>query len=334
MIVPTLARLLIREHIYRPIQGKVLTLGRQTIAMSYEQTIAVLSQEGYTPSEQALRQVASTNDMITRVGKGTNFITDEAFFGLLGIKELLVLDVSSYEGAQIVHNLNEPIPESLCGQFDFLIDGGTFDHLFDIRVAFENVVKLLKVGGRVFQWNAASNFTGVAYLSFGPDLFYDYFILNQFTDCKVYVVEVDDISQSELWDFYEYEGAAKYDHFRSERIQMVVVLAEKGPHSIYHRYPIQAQYRDQLSLKSYESGKENAQKGDRELFVREITLSLNESARDARGLGARIMSIKRRTPTCLKRKIPLKLKKLVHALLQDETVRVKKIEGYRYVGRL
>lgn len=273
MIVPTLARLLVREHLYKPIGGKVLTLGRQTIAMSYQQVIELLQQEGYELPERVLRQTAITYDHETGGAKelgrkrGVNYITDGTFFGLLGIKELFTLDVSGYEKADIVHDLNMPIPESLCGQFDFIIDGGTFDHLFDIRVAFENVVKLLRTGGRVFQWNAASNCTGAAYLSFGPDLFYDYYVLNQFADCKVYVVEVDSLGQSEAWEFYQFEGARTYAHFQSDRIQMVIVLAEKGPHSTWDRMPIQAQYRDADLWQPYQTTRKAMLSSGREPFT-------------------------------------------------------------------
>jgi SAM-dependent methyltransferase len=244
MIVPTLARMLIREHIYRPIKGKILTLGRQTIAMTYEQFIQLLKQENFPVSEKSLKDIEDKYDNLTRAGRETNFISDEIFFDLLGIKNVNVMDVSSYEGADILHDLNHPIPASLEGSFDFIVDGGTFDHLLDLRVAFENVVRLLKPGGRVFQWNAASNFTGGAYLSLGPDIFYDYYSLNKFADCKVYLAAVDDMGQGELWDLYEFSGDKEYGYFYSKRILMTVVLAEKGPDSTFGRIPVQSQYRD------------------------------------------------------------------------------------------
>jgi len=266
MIVPTLARMLIREHIYRPIKGKVLALGRQTIAMSYEQLIELLEQEKFPVSEETLKDMKIKYDTQTRVGKETDFISDEFFFNLLGIEKVDVMDVSDYEGADILHDLNEPVPDSLVGQFDFIIDGGTFDHLIDLRMAFENVVKMLKPCGRVFQWNAASNFIGAAYLSFGPDLFYDYYTLNKFADCKVYVAAVDDISQNELWDLYEFLGNAGYGHFYSKRILMTIVMAEKGRDSTYNSIPVQAQYRDAHLLRIYKDNQKIIASSDRKSY--------------------------------------------------------------------
>jgi hypothetical protein len=102
----------------------------------------------------------------------------------------------------------------------------------------------LKDDGRILQYNATSNFTGITYLSLGPDLFYDYYLLNQFADCKVYIAEVDEPGQLEYWDFYEFEGRDTASLFRSNRMQMTVVLAEKSPLSTWSRMPIQSHYRE------------------------------------------------------------------------------------------
>ena len=56
----------------------------------------------------------------------------------------MATDVSAYEGADIIHILNLPVPKSSYGEADFIVGGGTFDHLFDMRVASENVVNLIR----------------------------------------------------------------------------------------------------------------------------------------------------------------------------------------------
>ena len=150
MIVPTLARLLIREHQYKPIQGKLLILGRQTIAMSPEQLVELLLQEKFSLSEDKLSKIGTSSDKKTRYGKGTGYVSDQVFFDLFRISELNIMDISDYEEADIIHDMNKPIPESLKNQFDLIIDGGTFDHLVDIRVAFENIVKIPLIIFQIF----------------------------------------------------------------------------------------------------------------------------------------------------------------------------------------
>lgn len=332
MIVPTLARIIVREHLYEPITGSVLTLGRQTIAMNYEKTIQLFNDEGYIVPQNILESTKSKTkkDLKTRVGKGKDFISDEVFFGLLGINNLSIMDVSSYEGADILHNLNHPIPKELFTKFDFIIDGGTFDHCFDLRIAFQNVSNMLKPQGRVFQWNAASNFTGTSYLSFGPDLFYDYYILNQFADCKVYVAEVDTLSQADNWDFYYFQGLDHYDHLVSKRIMMVVVLAQKHISSTCDKMPVQAQYRDNHLWGLYRSGAELILKSDRKPL--EGTHKLNErpigKPKFKKELKRFLWRQKSKISDKLKDRIPVKLKNKATTLL------LEKGYGYRYLGRI
>lgn len=269
MIVPTTARLIVREHLYHPLAGQsVLLLGRQTMSMDLERCLTVLKEEGYEPPAPAVATVAQeSRDQETRYGKDRGFLRDASFFQLLGVAETRAMDVSTYEGCDIVHDLNMPVPAELQGRFDFIVDGGTFDHLFDIRTAFQNVVEMLKPGGRILQWNAASQFTGLAYLSFGPDFFYDFYTLNQFADCQVYIAEVDDIGQHNNWDFYQFTGEAHYENFRSDRFQMVVVLAEKGSESTAERMPIQAQYRDAALQAAYAEGQHRIQQSKRKPWM-------------------------------------------------------------------
>ena len=331
MIVPSLARLLIREHHYKPIRGKILILGRQTIAMSPENLTELLLQEKLSISAEQLNEIKTNFDQNTRHRKDNVCVSDEVFFNLFGICKVDIMDVSEYEGANIIHDLNNPIPRSLENQYDFIIDGGTFDHLVDLRVAFENVVKMLKVGGRVFQWNAASNFTGAAYISFGPDLFYDYYILNQFADCKIYIAELDSIGQLEQWDLYEFEGADEYDHLKTNRIQVTVALSEKGSSSTWDKIPIQAQYRDADLWQLYRNGQN-------------LTLASERKYLTSLHVGQTLKSRSVNLPESLIKRLFSKLKEkgfiwvskkivdLIVGILLGKNPR--KIKGYKYIGRV
>lgn len=244
MITSSFARLIAREHRKQQITGKVLTLGRQTVGLSYQGAVDLLRNEGLTASPLAKITSIDNKEDKTRAGRGKAFITDRVFFGMLGLKDVKSLDLEPYEAADIIHNLNYPVPEDLREGFDFILDGGTFDHLVDIRVALENVVRMLKPGGRILQYNAASNFTGASYLSFSPDFFYDYYVVNRFADCRVYVAEANNIFEVGPWYFYEYLGTSAHYYFPSDRAQLTVVWAQKGENSSWDQIPVQAQYRD------------------------------------------------------------------------------------------
>src|SRR5262249_4812315 len=57
------------------------------------------------------------------------------------------MDNSNYEGATILHDLNAPIPSSLCESYDIVWDGGTLEHVFNFPLALHNSMKMLRHGG-------------------------------------------------------------------------------------------------------------------------------------------------------------------------------------------
>lgn len=266
MITVPQARMLAQEHVHRPITGKFICLGRQWIRMTHEEAVAVLREEGVRIPDVTIEATRGMIDNHSRYAIGHQYITDQAFFMLFGLDRVYSLDVSEYEQCDIVHNLNDRIPSSLAGQYDFIYDGGTFDHLVDLKNCFWNVIEMLKPGGRVFQLNAASNFTGAAYLSFGPDLFHDYYSLNKFADCKVYIADTNDLGQVYDWDMYYFEQPTSYRHFMTPSLQMVIVMAEKAIDSTSDQLPVQAQYRDPDVAARYVEGHSRIQQSSRPIW--------------------------------------------------------------------
>lgn len=52
---------------------------------------------------------------------------DEFLIGYLGVRVLTILDASAYEGADVVHDMNVPIPAALCGRYDAVVESGSLD---------------------------------------------------------------------------------------------------------------------------------------------------------------------------------------------------------------
>jgi hypothetical protein len=46
--------------------------------------------------------------------------------------------VSPYEGAEIIHDLNRPVPDKLKESADFIVDGSTLDNVFDPAMVLRN----------------------------------------------------------------------------------------------------------------------------------------------------------------------------------------------------
>ena len=82
------------------------------------------------------------------------------------------MDFSDYQGATIIHDLQEPILENLCGKYDLVFDGGTMEHVFDIRAALANAIQLTRTGGLVYINTPCNNLCGHGFYQFSPELMY------------------------------------------------------------------------------------------------------------------------------------------------------------------
>ena len=91
---------------------------------------------------------------------------------VLQTETLEALDYSDYQGANLIHDLNQPLPEHLAARYDAVIDGGTLEHVFDFPRALQNAMRLVKPGGALYLCTPANNLFGHGFYQFSADLFY------------------------------------------------------------------------------------------------------------------------------------------------------------------
>ncbi|MCB5410156.1 class I SAM-dependent methyltransferase [Pseudogemmobacter faecipullorum] len=138
--------------------GRGIILGRQKLHMAEGRRRRFL---------RALKAmgIALQEDEITQQDGFT-----EALFAKLGYPKIEALDFTDAEGAEHVHDLNLPCPDSLRGQFDLVIDGGTTEHIFHISHALETCHQLLRPGGVMMSYVAADGWFGHGFFQTGPDV--------------------------------------------------------------------------------------------------------------------------------------------------------------------
>ena len=151
----------------RPIPHRILTLGKQGLWVAPERIVQLLRQH------QLLHSQISDQTAIHRLAIAPWRL--KAMLQLIGVEQVEACDVSDYEGAERIHDLNQPIPEDWHGRYDLVLDGGTLEHIFDIRRALENVMALVRVGGRVFLFTPTNNYCGHGFYQFSPELFWRVF---------------------------------------------------------------------------------------------------------------------------------------------------------------
>jgi len=181
------AQLLIKAHKDGVLFERTATLGRQRLLGSRPELISILRRSGYKLLSDHVRRLL---DPVTEYS--------EEFFKLLGAQEIIAIDVSDFEGAQVLHDMNHPIPGSLISSFDIVLDGGTLEHIFNIPIALRNVAQMVRPNGRLISLTMANNFCGHGFYQFSPELFYRFFCpINGYN--TEYCVLWDDIPNSSFY---------------------------------------------------------------------------------------------------------------------------------------
>jgi SAM-dependent methyltransferase len=147
--------------------NRTLTLGHQGFCCSPRRLRRALRDFGLTATQEE-------RDRCFHRAPCAPIFVDE-FLRLLGAKELVSVDNSSFEEATLLHDLNEPFPERERGRFDLVLDGGTLEHIFDYPAALRHCLELLRVGGHFITITPASNLMGHGFYQFSPEFFFRIF---------------------------------------------------------------------------------------------------------------------------------------------------------------
>lgn len=278
----TAAEMIIQEHQYRPLAGRVLLIGRQNTDIVARHMTALLGLYGLEPKIPYVLEKPGAMAHHIKIDLEDRPITDVSVFHALAPDvEVSAIDVSDYEGAEIIHDLSHPIPDEIKGKFDFIYDGSTLDNVWNGPQVMMNMTQLLAPRGRIIMWNA-SNSTPTAYAMFPPDWFIDYFAINNYADCKVYVgnypvrhtlipSQADLPPQSgDIWHFdplvvYSGQQGYQWSQIEVQTCRYVYCIAEKGEASTWNRTPVQMHYRGAATAE-YLAAAERFQRSPRPIF--------------------------------------------------------------------
>jgi SAM-dependent methyltransferase len=234
--------LLMKEGLERPFSGSILTLGKQDVFISKPQLEDLAVSRGYQLHSNEF-EISSKPHFAKK-----EFITDQSLFKSLGFSTVTQMDISDYEGAGILFDLNEmELPNSLTGSFDFIYDGGTLEHVFDTRSALLNIFKMLKVGGRAVHLVPSSNYTDHGFYMFSPTLFLDFYGVNKFDIKSLYFIQHTRNPDDDPWRIYDYKIGC-LDHLSfgglDDQVYAISCTAMKVSESTGHIVPQQRCYQD------------------------------------------------------------------------------------------
>jgi len=195
----------------------VLTLGRQGIYLSYEQ-------------------------FLTKSSNGYSSFSED-FFKNLGAKVVDSIDYSNFEGCTIVHDMNTPV--SVIKKYDFIFDGGCTEHIFNIPQVFDNIIKLLKIGGVFCSVTVNNNFSGHGFYQFSPEIFIQVFQKDYGMELlELFLAETD--SETSTWVSVKISDYRQTFKFENTKQVYIIAIARKvceNAFSILDKVPLQKSYK-------------------------------------------------------------------------------------------
>lgn len=204
-----------------------LLLAARKAGASFERTIT-FGRQGFHPRRaHAVRALAHADLGITAEAIGPfRHCYGETFLQLLGAQVADSMDASAYEGATLIHDLNQPVPSSLHGRYTVVYDGGTTEHVFHYPQTLLTAMQLLAVGGHFISITAGNSLPGHGFYQISPELFFRVFCpANGFETVAVLLADGRPGGR-----FYRVEDPATLHgrvEFVSARPHLVAVIARK-----------------------------------------------------------------------------------------------------------
>ncbi|MEX2286479.1 MAG: hypothetical protein WD648_05265 [Planctomycetaceae bacterium] len=165
--------------------GRLLTLGVQDVHLTHDGLSELMTSAGIRPREIPENERRYTHSAIVPRELRRAHVKDA--FRMLGFDEVETLDYSDAEGADHIHDLNEPVPAHLLNRFDVLLDVGVMEHICDIRQAIENSICMLKVGGRIILHLPLFGWHNMVYFNFQPPFLTEVYAANGCENIRTFI---------------------------------------------------------------------------------------------------------------------------------------------------
>ncbi len=225
------ARLLLEEGKREPFHGTVLQLGRSSVYFTMGELAGWARRHGV--DLKPVESIELSHD--PRLAE-QHCLGDETFFEMLGFDRVESCDISDWEGAHHIHDLNRPIPEELEERFDAVLDPGTILQVFHQPNLLENLHRLVKVGGRIIHAAVPSNnHVDLGFYMFSPTYFHDFYSANGYRIeyeylCQYYPYWHRGRLYSAPWKIYRYEPGCldhlSYGRFGGKQVAIFMVATK------------------------------------------------------------------------------------------------------------
>lgn len=140
---------------------QIATIGRQSLHIDAPTLSGLLRTYGLSTSEPEAATLLTVADGFC-----------EPLLELLGARNICSIDVSSYENATVLHDMNDPIGENLRNRFSVVVESGSLEHVFNFPRAIANCMQMVKTGGHLLAVTPTNNQMGHGFYQFSPELYF------------------------------------------------------------------------------------------------------------------------------------------------------------------
>ena len=153
----------------------------------------------------------------------------EALFQNMGYTVTDSIDNSAYENATIIHNLNLPlsVQENQPSRYNYVLDGGTIEHIFNCPQVCENIINMMEVGGIYCSVTVNNNFSGHGIYQFSPEFFLSAFTPKYGMEVlELYLAEVN--ADREQWiDVKTFNGWRNNTQINTQNSVYIIAIIRK-----------------------------------------------------------------------------------------------------------
>jgi hypothetical protein len=107
----------------------------------------------------------------------------DTLFKHLGFKNVESLDANNFENATHIHDFNMPVPLKLHNKYNYILDAGTTEHIFNVAQVYQNIIDMLEIGGIFVAYIPNNNLSGHGFYQISPELYLAVF--SEKYGCKV-----------------------------------------------------------------------------------------------------------------------------------------------------
>lgn len=212
---------------------RTMMIGRQILNLEAHELKENLTGFGLYTSDQQVKNILTENGGYA-----------EAMLAMLGCEQIDSLDYSNYEGANVLHDMNLPVGDSLKQRYSTVLESGSLEHIFNFPTSIRNCMEMTELNGHLLIITPVNNIMGHGFYQFSPEVFYR--VLNEKNGFELEQMLIFEYSPDEKWYSVKDPKVVKQrvELMNSSATYLCVKARRTALQEIFSAFPQQSDYED------------------------------------------------------------------------------------------